>query len=227
MPDEPAAAPSPEAAAQQHLVQPGEPVPGIERLVFFSDAVFAIAITLLVINLRLPDSANLPGADLGVALRGLWPQVLTYALSFAVIGLYWIAHWRRFQYIEAADDRLVALNLLQLAFIALIPFPSSVMGQHGDQPEAALLYIAVLGTAGILGPVTWVHAVRAGLTVPGLSAGFVRFMTVRGVVVPVVMYLSVPLVFVNPFLAQFAWLLSLLVQGVVSRRLRTDPAGAP
>jgi uncharacterized membrane protein len=73
---------------------------GLERIVYFSDAVFAIAITLLVIDLRLPEFANstsLTNAQINRVLHDLAPKIFSYVLSFSVIGLYWLAHWRRYQ----------------------------------------------------------------------------------------------------------------------------------
>ena len=149
-----------------------EPVPaddhlGYERLIFFSDAVFAIAITLLIIEVRLPalpDDAS--DADLIAGLRATVPAVFAYVLSFATIGLYWLAHWRRFRYIARVDYRLVAYNLVLLGLIAFIPFPTVVLGEHGDLASAVILYAVALSAAGLAGPLTWLYAWRTGLTVP-------------------------------------------------------------
>lgn len=110
-----------------------------ERVLFFSDAVFAIAITLLVIELRLPELAEgATDASVADALGRLAPRLFAYGLSFAIIGLYWLAHWRRFQRIERTDHRLAVLNLVLLAFVALIPFPTGVIGEHGDTAPAVV-----------------------------------------------------------------------------------------
>ena len=104
---------------------------GLERLVFFSDAVFAIAITLLVIDLRLPDLGDhVSNQQLSAALGALVPRIFAYALSFWVIGLYWLAHWRRYQYIERVDETLIALNLLLLGLVAFMPFPTALVGEY-------------------------------------------------------------------------------------------------
>ena len=104
-----------------------------ERVVFFSDAVYAIAITLLVIDLRVPD---LPGdastQAIADALLQLAPRFYAFALSFAVIGVYWLTHWRRFQLIERVNQRLVVINLLLLGSIVFIPFPTALIAEFGD-----------------------------------------------------------------------------------------------
>src|SRR4051794_4423800 len=90
-----------------------EPGLDFERLLFFSDAVFAIAITLLIIDIRLPAlPSDATEQDVIDAIRAMLPSLFAYALSFATIGLYWLAHWRRYRYVSGVDERLVALNLL-------------------------------------------------------------------------------------------------------------------
>ena len=96
----------------------------LERLVFFSDAVIAIAITLLVVTLAIPEATE----NVGDALLDRWPQMLSYVLSFLVIGVFWMAHHRIFRYVATIDQRLIWLNLLFLMCVAFIPFPTAVLG---------------------------------------------------------------------------------------------------
>jgi len=93
--------------------------------VFFSDAVFAIAITLLVIDIRMPEGAAIAdGHDLAAALWSLLPQFLGFLVSFVVIGSFWISHHRMFRLVRTMDGTLLFLDLLFLLFVAFIPFPS-------------------------------------------------------------------------------------------------------
>ena len=88
---------------------------GLERLVFFSDAVFAIAITLLALDIRLPiEAVHLSDLQLFNSLVDIWPKYLSFLISFLVIGNFWIAHHRRYRYISRYDTRLLLLNLLVL-----------------------------------------------------------------------------------------------------------------
>ncbi len=190
---------------------------GLERLVLFSDAVFAIAITLLVIDLRLPE--DLEGPALPEALAAMWPQLLAYVLSFLVIGVNWMAHWRRYGCVERADERLAWLNLALLGCIALMPFPTSVLAVHGDEPAAVGLYVAVIALTGVASAAGWLYADRAGLLRPGLDARFVRLSALRGLSVPIVMVLSLPLLLVGPYVAMVSWLLIIPVQREIGRRL--------
>ena len=196
--------------------------PGLERIIFFSDAVFAIAMTLLVIDLRPPDVVGqLTDEPYLAALGDLVPKILAYLLSFAVIGLYWLAHWRRYHYIVRANERLAGLNLLLLGAIAFIPFPTALIGAQGHRPIVVVVYASTLALAGILGTITWLYASRAGLTRPGLSPEYVRLSAWRGLSVPIVTLASLPLLpFVGPFPVEMSWLLIFVVQAVISRRFR-------
>jgi uncharacterized membrane protein len=131
------------------------------RIVAFSDGVFAIAITLLVLNLDVPD--NLHGADLTDALWDQRHNLAAYALSFAVIGRFWVVHHRLFGEIVAFDGKLIALNLFYLAWIVLIPFSSQVLGDHGGDTAALVVYAANMGAVTLIGMWRTSDARREGL----------------------------------------------------------------
>ena len=106
-----------------------------ERLVFFSDAVFAIAITLLVLDLRLPLSSH--GE---INLGGIGSKVFGFALSFSVIGIYWLSHHRLFGELRAKDRALRVANLFFLASIVFLPFPTSVIAQFPATTVSVVFY---------------------------------------------------------------------------------------
>jgi len=192
----------------------------LERIVFFSDAVFAIAITLLALDLRLPETASaLRASALDTALANLAPRLVAYAFSFGVIGLYWLAHWRRYSAIRAANEGLAVINLFLLGFVAIIPFPTSLLAEHGDQPTVVVIYALVIAAAGVAGSASWLYAARTGLTVGG-SERWVRLVALRGLAVPFVFVVTLPLAFISPLATQAAWLLGFPLQALVTRRLR-------
>src|SRR3954454_8361492 len=106
----------------------------LERTIFFSDAVFAIAITLLALEIQVPQipDGSVP-ALLPTALLSLWPKFFSFLISFWVIGNYWLAHHRIFHYINGYDRGLLLINLLFLMWIVLMPFSSSLVGEYGNQ----------------------------------------------------------------------------------------------
>jgi uncharacterized membrane protein len=122
------------------------------RLEAFSDGVFAIAITLLVIELRPPEVEQ--GSELAEALWDLWPSYFAYFVSFVTIGVFWLNHHRVFLQVRAVDGPLLLLNLHLLLWVALIPFPTAVVADYlGDGGNAArtalVLYSAVFFLAGL------------------------------------------------------------------------------
>jgi uncharacterized membrane protein len=172
------------------------------RIVAFSDGVFSIAITLLVLNLGIPkDLAN------GEVASALWDQrenFFAYALSFAVIGRYWLVHHRFFSQVTAFDGRLIALNMLYLGWIVLIPFSSEVLGEHGGQSAAVILYAANLTGVVLIGMLMSADARRAGLTSIDLAAhGEQRW---RSIYIASVFLLSIPVAVVAPNVAPYMWL---------------------
>jgi uncharacterized membrane protein len=172
------------------------------RIVAFSDGVFSIAITLLVLNLGIPkDLAN------GEVASALWDQrenFFAYALSFAVIGRYWLVHHRFFSQVTAFDGRLIALNMLYLGWIVLIPFSSEVLGEHGGQSAAVILYAANLTGVVLIGMLMSADARRAGLTSIDLAAhGEQRW---RSIYIASVFLLSIPVAVVAPNIAPYMWL---------------------
>lgn len=131
------------------------------RMVAFSDGVFAIAITLLVLNLSVPE--HIRGDALGDALWDQRHDLFAYALSFAVIGRFWIVHHRFFADVTGFDGRLLGLNLFYLAWIVLIPFASQVLGDHGGDTDAIVLYAVNLIGVTLVGAAMSTYARRAGL----------------------------------------------------------------
>ncbi len=104
----------------------------------FSDAVIAIAITLLTLDLRLPD--GLSGKAFSDGLRGLLPALGTYALSFFVLAQLWLAHHRIFGVIDKVNRAILVRNLLFLGLIAIMPFPVSLLSEYHDRPLAVAIY---------------------------------------------------------------------------------------
>ena len=124
---------------------PFETDPRLHRLLILADGVFAISLTLLAVQLALPEgSQDLRGEALLPALLATWPRVLAYANSFAVIAIFWQAHHRLFLQVRRFDGILLWLVFLQLGCIGFIPFPTAVIGEHGTNPVAQQFYFGTL-----------------------------------------------------------------------------------
>jgi uncharacterized membrane protein len=128
------------------------------RIIGFSDGVFAIAITLLVLTIDVP--ANLTSEEVNRFLWAALPQVLIYATSFMVIGTFWVRHYRMFAMCRAVDGRVLALNLVLLAFVSLLPFPTDLLDFEDQSPSAAIAFSAVAGAATLCELGLWRHLHR-------------------------------------------------------------------
>jgi TMEM175 potassium channel family protein len=184
-----------------------------DRVLFFSDAVFAIAITLLAFDL--------PKRGLHHAA----PRLYSFGISFAVIGLFWLGHHAIFRYITALDRRLIMINLLFLGFIALLPYPTRLLGRPGGTPHAApvVFYAACCAAAGLCEAAIWLYATRpgSGLADPSAAAAR-RHFALRIARVPVVFLISIPIAFVTPENTPYIWIL-IVVAGVVINRFSPLP----
>lgn len=195
----------------------------LERLVFFSDAVFAIAMTLLVLELILPG--DLDPRQVDDALRAHVPEFIAYVLSFTVISTAWMNHHRKFTVMRRYDARLQWLNLLLLFLIALLPMPTSLLSDYGGRTSPWPVVLYALVVAGVYGTLNllWRHAWRARLLDPSVDAAMYRYVLQGPLPIPVVFLASVPVAFWNPELAAYSWALLVLILPV-TRRLRGPAA---
>ncbi len=183
---------------------------GLERIVFFSDAVMAIANTLLAIDIRVPEVAsNVAPQQLAARLSAIGPHAMTFFISFIVIGVYWISHHRYFGYIQRYDTRLILLNFIFLFFIVCMPFLASLLGQYVFVPVALIAYTVAIAALGFSMAVIWWYAShRHRLINPGLDAGLIRTINIRLFVAPIMFLVAVPFAFVSSAAVITVWWLS-------------------
>jgi uncharacterized membrane protein len=190
----------------------------VERVIFFSDAVFAIAITLLAIDLRLPPGIY-TDATLADTLRAMGPEVFAFALTFGVIAMFWLGHHRTFRRLHRIDGRLTQVNLLFLAFVALLPFPTSVLAHVGDLPTAAAFYAAFVCLTSLLSSSLWVVADRRHLLSGEVTPAVSRHVMIRALSVSAVFALSIPVALAwGSTVAEVLWIASIVLQGLISRQ---------
>lgn len=175
-----------------------------ERLVFFSDAVFAIAMTLLVIDLKVPVPGTQTPWEIITSQRD---DLFAYALSFAIIGLNWMGHHRKFRVIKAHDGPLMMIDLVLLFFVAFLPFPTSLLSEYSGDPVAVVLYAAVVGIIGLLQFAIWSYAWRKGFIEREIDESLYRYVSRNQLLTPIVFGASIPLaLFVSGQVAMYFWL---------------------
>jgi uncharacterized membrane protein len=181
----------------------------VKRVAAISDGVFAIAMTLLVLDLRLPDGDTIrSSADLRSALT-LWSDYGAYALSFVVIALYWENHWRAFKRILRIDRPALWLNMLLLLGIGFIPFPTSVLSDYGEYGSSTAFYAGTLGTIGLVWAVFWMHAVQTKMLAPNDKSG-TEDWAYEAFFPPLVFLVSAVVAIRYPDAAKYIWFLMFL-----------------
>ena len=158
----------------------------LQRLLFFADGVYAIAVTLLAVELVLPEAAShLHGEALLHRLLDAWPRVLACGTSFLFIANFWVGHNMIFFQVRRFDGVLMWLALVQLMCVAFLPFPTSVVGEHISDPVAQQFYLGSLLVTGLAMAALWWY-ISAGrrLVDPDLSRAFIRRTHIISLTVP-------------------------------------------
>jgi uncharacterized membrane protein len=174
-----------------------------DRTVALSDGVFAIALTLLVLNIEVGEPGR--GAGVWPLLTEQWREGLSYAVSVAVIGLLWMRHHAFFGELLRIDGRLTALNIGYLGLVAFLPFPTELLGTYEGDHTAVVVYAVVIALVAATAALMRLHAERAGL----LTDAARREPLWSLALVPGVFLVSVPLALLSPVIAQLSWLVLL------------------
>ena len=192
----------------------------------FSDGLFAIAMTLLVVGIGTPALGKQGGDERALleALNDLLPEIISFVISFAVIGRYWVAHHATFARLATMDYGLIGLNLLYLAFIAFLPFPTGLLGSYFENPVAVAIYALLAGVVSGLEVVLFRHAHRHGLFTRPMPEHVFRWGAV-GSLLPVAFFLlAIPVAFVSPVASVVVWFLVLPAGLVLNRRAPREVA---
>jgi len=153
-----------------------------QRLETLTDGIFAIVMTILVFDLKLPD---VPVDQLLPALLHLWPNFLGYAVSFSLLGVYWLGHLSQFKFIRKTDHNLIWINILFFALVALVPFSTASLSRYPFSSVTLALYAGNLILIGIALWLPWRYATRNHRLVdPALPDFIIMYGTLRCLVAP-------------------------------------------
>jgi len=190
-----------------------------DRLLALSDGVIAIAITLLVLELTVPElPASTPPSALVDLVFEQWHEFFGYVLSFLVIGLYWTLHRRIFVHIEAHDRGVVWLNLLFLLFVAFVPYGTGVFSTYPNRLGVSFIAV-VLALTGLSLAALWIHASRKQLIEEGITSRAVEIQAARFLASPIVFAVSILVAIADPVWAMLTWLLLIPIIGALNSRL--------
>ena len=191
-----------------------------DRIVNLSDGVFAIAITLLVLDIRVPDiPENLVASELPRELLSLWPKYLGYFLSFVGISTFWTIHHSIFRPIRAYDRTLLYLNFLFLMVVAFFPFPTSLLGEYGNHQLPVAIYAATFAIGRLLLTAPhWYSTKHERLLEEPQDPATVRFFLIRGLTIPIIFLLSIGISLVSVSAAIWTWFIMIAVDAIIVRR---------
>jgi uncharacterized membrane protein len=189
------------------------------RIVAFTDGVMAVAITLLVLNIDVPDLRSGNEDELADELLDLLPSFAAYALTFALVGRYWVVHHRLFERLRGFDGTLMALNLAFLALIVLVPFSAELIDRYNEEAIAAAVFGGILGLAALVDWSMVRYVVRRQL-VREEARDAMKSSGAIALSLCAVFFLSVPGAFLNVHLAQALWLSVIVLRYPVRRLAR-------
>ena len=167
-----------------------------DRLNTLIDGIFAIVLTLLVLDIKVPETSS--EIELARQLIALGPKFFSYALSFIILALFWLGHQLEARYIHKSDDIHLWLSLLFMMFIALVPFSSSLLGAQTDSRVAVVVYSSNIFAASLLRYIHWRYVSdKCRLIDRNLSRQLVRGASRAFLSTPVLCLVAIALVFIS------------------------------
>jgi uncharacterized membrane protein len=180
------------------------------RIAAFTDGVMAVAITLLVLNIQVPQLED--GQSLGDALVDLLPSLGAYLLAFALVGRFWVIHHDLFERLRGFDRTLMALNLSFLALIVLVPFSAELYDTYTKDAIAAAVLGATLGLAAMAHWAMTAHVQRHGFVHDDHRGENAPYASPVGLSFAAVFLLSVPAAFLSVHIAEALWVSTLVLR---------------
>jgi uncharacterized membrane protein len=194
------------------------------RVLTFNDGLYAIAMTLLIVSIAVPTISDTDSvSDLADALNDLAPNFISFFISFVVIGRYWMAHHLFVSLLEAMDQPFIFLNLIYLAFIAFLPFPTALLGEYFENPLSVAIYATNVGIVSAMEVALFRRAYRADLLRVRLTPEVYRFGVISSLSPVLFFALSIPVAFISTTLAVAMWFLAVPFGIAMNRRA---PEGA-
>ena len=187
----------------------------IEALV---DGIFAIAMTLLVLNLNIPQLVYpVPDATMQNILIGLGPKLFTYALSFILLAIFWRVNHSQFYHIKRANTSLLWITILWLLFVALVPFSTSLTGEYGYLTSAQVFFSLNLLIIGSLSALIWYYATEKNLIGDKLSFKEIKNIRRLNLVLPAVSLLAIGMAFINPSWSSLSYALIPIILRIMEK----------
>jgi uncharacterized membrane protein len=186
-----------------------------ERINNFTDAIFAIAITLLILDIKVPpaDQINQQGA-VGALFKNQTPQIIGMVVSFFVAALFWKAHLSLAKNISSYDSKLIWLNTLLLFFVVIMPFSTAFYSRNFSYDSAFHFYCINVACIGVMNFWMISHSIKKENLLDKFTSTELKWMKLRSLIVPFVFILSVLVSYLSPLLGRLTFILIFVFQGI-------------
>lgn len=184
------------------------------RLIFFCDAIFAIAITILILQIDVPEIIYTD--NLGTVIQDLWPRLISFVISFFVISRFWITHLNLYNYVKVLDIRIVVINLFFMGCIVFLPFATDFYGAHSANKYVLAFYVLTIVVTSFTSYMMWNYALRhRDLLYENADSKALRRRAWHGLMVPAEFLIALGIIFLFPSLIEWYWLFFLGISALI------------
>lgn len=186
-----------------------------ERTIFFSDAVFAIAMTLLVLEIKLPSIAEAQSLGIDDILINRIPNFICFVISFIVTALFWRSHMVTCTYVKTVSNRFVWINIWLLLFVVVMPFTTALYANYGFMDNIAFsFYCLNIAVIGIFNYWLMNHVIKTENLFDVLGSDLIKWVKRRTLIVPIIFSLAIVLAMVAPMTSRYAFILIFVLQAI-------------
>ena len=191
--------------------------PGVARTEALTDGIFAISMTILVLNIEVPSATDLAGQSLNEFLLDQWVEFFNYALSFVLLAMFWITHHKQLNIFKQVDQPSIWINIVGLMFVALIPFSTSLMGEYSSDQIANVFFEVNMLIIGMAFYSMWTYATAGYRLVDSeqVTAEHIRRGKRRNLVIPVVSLIAIAASFISPSWSTAVYMIIPLIMFVI------------
>lgn len=193
----------------------------LEHVIFFSDAIFAFSITIVLLSIQVPQlPSNATESDLVTVLWKLLPSFESYAISFAVIGIYWVLYHKVFNRITGSHPLIIGFNLVFLFFITLISIFTVLNINYGSFHLVFILYTVILTLTGSTLAIIWSIAIKTRSIQSDMTPSLTKVFLLNSMTPPIVFLISIGISFLSIDIAQYFWLTIFPCRIILGKRFR-------
>lgn len=193
----------------------------LEHVIFFSDAIFAFSITIVLLSIQVPQlPSNATESDLVTVLWKLLPSFESYAISFAVIGIYWVLYHKVFNRITGSHPLIIGFNLVFLFFITLISIFTVLNINYGSFHLVFILYTVILTLTGSTLAIIWSIAIKTRSIQNDMTPSLTKVFLLNSMTPPIVFLISIGISFLSIDIAQYFWLTIFPCRIILGKRFR-------